>query len=41
VAHRFHRHLGIGIVLGGPFPTESSYQTSMFHVGAGLVYYLR
>lgn len=41
VAYRFHRHFGVGIVLGGPFPTESSYQTSMFHVGAGLVYYLR
>lgn len=32
--------LGLHVVLGGPFPTESSYVIGMFHVGLGLSFHV-
>lgn len=32
--------LGLHLVLGGPFPTESSYVIGMFHVGLGLSFHV-
>lgn len=40
LAGRVADWLGLHVVLGGPFPTESSYVVSMFHVGVGLSFYL-
>jgi hypothetical protein len=38
---RFHRRVGVHMVLGGPFPTHSSYAITIFHVGLGLTFHLR
>ena len=39
--YRFHRRVGVHAVLGGPFPTQSSYAITIFHVGLGLTVHLR
>lgn len=40
LAGRVAERVGLQLVLGGPFPTESSYVVGMFHVGLGLSFYL-
>lgn len=37
---RFHRRVGVHVVLGGPFPTHSSYAITIFHAGLGLTFHL-
>lgn len=39
--YRLHRRVGLHAVLGGPFPTGSSYAITFFHAGLGLSFYLR
>jgi hypothetical protein len=39
--YRFSRYLGMNIVAGAPFPTQSSYVIGMFYVGVGLTAYAR
>jgi hypothetical protein len=41
LGYRFHRRVGVHMVLGGPFPTHSSYAITIFHVGLGLTVHLR
>jgi hypothetical protein len=41
LGYRFHRRVGLHWVLGGPFPTASSYAITFFHAGLGLSFYLR
>jgi hypothetical protein len=40
LAWRVADYVGLNLVLGGPFPIYSSYVISMFHVGAGLTFYV-
>jgi hypothetical protein len=40
-AYRFSKHVGINMVMGAPFPYQSSYVVGMFFVGAGLTFYVR
>lgn len=39
--YRFSRRLGMNVVAGAPFPTQSSYLIGMFYVGVGLTAYAR
>jgi hypothetical protein len=41
LGYRVARRVGLGLLLGGPFPTKSSYVNGMFQVGLGLTVYLR
>jgi hypothetical protein len=41
LGYRFHRRVGVHAVLGGPFPIQSSYAITLFHVGLGLTVHLR
>jgi hypothetical protein len=41
LSYRFSKHVGLNLVAGAPFPTESSYVVGMFFIGAGLTFYLR
>ncbi len=40
-AYRFSERAGLYLALSAPFPYQSSYAQTMFHVGAGLTFYLR
>ena len=40
-AYRFSDPVGLYLELSAPFPYQSSYAQTMFHVGAGLTFYLR
>ncbi len=40
-AYRFSEHVGLYLELSAPFPYQSSYAQTYFHVGAGLTFYLR
>jgi hypothetical protein len=39
--YRFSERVGLVLVAGAPFPTQSSYVIGMFHVGLGLTVHLR
>ncbi len=40
-AYRFHRRVGLNVVLSAPFPTASSYLITFGQIGVGLAFYLR
>lgn len=40
-AYRFHRRVGLNVMLGAPFPTASSYLITFGQFGLGLSFYLR
>jgi hypothetical protein len=40
-AYRFHRRVGINVMLSAPFPTASSYLITFGQLGVGLAFYLR
>lgn len=40
-AYRFSERVGLYLALSAPFPYQSSYAQTIFHVGAGLTFYLR
>lgn len=40
-AYRFSERVGLYLALSAPFPYQSSYAQTFFHVGAGLTFYLR
>ena len=39
--YRFSRYVGMNVVAGAPFPTQSSYVIGMFYVGVGLTVFAR